>query len=478
MEAFRRFAATTAKFILVIGIRLSFVSYFVVAEKSRITMGFLIADNVIVAAMSMSLSLTSFHSANYTFYGLQAVTLVGWPLYLQWLLFVANWFIGQLVPSSYTIRLHLVLASTRIILSILFVSFILYYDSYSYIHDAALSYALLFLFPSAFNFAGAYRRFDHFNKYLSQLMARRGDLDVTPGRDTSMGILSATKRMNRRKQAINNVAKSVIGPDHISYTTTIELEKERRKALDLLGTRRLLSALWGYIMSLTHQDRPELIEMGEALLATSVDPSYSKPDDPHFVPCYCCLEIDATDQISISGSTTLQYSESQKVQDREVLLSRDSTEHPLLGWFVKEAFASNLQPEKVELHALCEFCSEMCNNSRLLDLQRGPTLEGFKSFAISSIKTSALLEESFRHWPSAQSLQRSVEDGCHLCNLIWDTLNHEQQQALLEQNYQGLYLKIISPVLYRKMMSRWTSDPVDESLRLVPHFGPGRVPRR
>ncbi|KAF4634284.1 hypothetical protein G7Y89_g3819 [Cudoniella acicularis] len=44
------------------------------------------------------------------------------------------------------------------------------------------------------------------------------------------------------------------------------------------------------------------------------------------------------------------------------------------------------------------------------------------------------VEEKFEYWSNTGELQKEAERGCHLCTLMWNTMNEEQQNELLDDD--------------------------------------------
>jgi hypothetical protein len=145
----------------------------------------------------------------------------------------------------------------------------------------------------------------------------------------------------------------------------------------------------------------------------------------------------------------------------------------------------------------------------LIQLQSGWSWNLIVKFLVHIFDLHPAVEEDFEHWPSAQLLGESAaENKCHLCALIWNTMNIEQQRKLiaddqrlqreLEQGIssagndnvlikeiqhryhrmRSIKIKLLSPWAQRKWSRIWEVKSIDYSMRLIPHFGYRQVAQR
>ena len=203
---------------------------------------------------------------------------------------------------------------------------------------------------------------------------------------------------------------------------------------------------------------------------------------PGFIRCQCC--------VSVSPAKNERQSDPDRVEkwckEREDWLRRP----PL----------SNLKqiPQMVDFtpHNLCHKCQTVCSSSLILNQALHPRRIfvpftwwlGFKFGLKPEIK------EEFEHWPTPMDLLQSVHSGCHLCALIWDQMNAEQQQVLLAGDVKVVAeMEDTLPLMdaetqdftrnqyYRRrciqIHVQKTAFSAQSSINLTPHFGGTKVPR-
>ncbi|KAK4507180.1 hypothetical protein PRZ48_000914 [Zasmidium cellare] len=150
----------------------------------------------------------------------------------------------------------------------------------------------------------------------------------------------------------------------------------------------------------------------------------------HFVRCGCC--VDANDMVPLSPSGRARPGASEAEDDtrhgrqiaawaahRELIL-RTRSECPL------ERLVDDEQDLFRQHHKLCQTCTYFSFN-----LER--TIRSFGAWHSYWTDLSPRKYRLLEHAASPQDLvQSSVE--CHLCSIIWNALNAEQQQSLLRHD--------------------------------------------
>ena len=166
---------------------------------------------------------------------------------------------------------------------------------------------------------------------------------------------------------------------------------------------------------------PHMIARGTSLLCP---PSEVKEKQmfPGFVRCTCCvssseipkLEVTKTDSAIILGSTSLSWKAKRRRRKREAFLLSPITSPA-------QEFAAEVAQLDSRPHAICARCEKVCNSSTFLKRKHWATQGAFK------IDNS----ERFALWNTPSELADSAANGCHLCTLVWASLNQEQQETLI-----------------------------------------------
>jgi hypothetical protein len=238
--------------------------------------------------------------------------------------------------------------------------------------------------------------------------------------------------------------------------------------------------------------------------------------DGHFSPCHCCLPTDPVKKLADideidNRSRSSFYSHKngkQWQEERSLFLGQTASRHKSVVVPRTDESPEFPAREDYQPHALCDKCLGLCNSSFLIELARGWTFQTYFKYLLRAFTWEPLVEECFEHWPTPTVLREKAQNGCHLCTLIWQTLNSEQQDELLaydsdlasllerelsilggrEEDRESLQaqfhsrrcirVKIQSPWAQKRWKTSWDKSHCSKALRLVPHFGQRRVARR
>lgn len=136
------------------------------------------------------------------------------------------------------------------------------------------------------------------------------------------------------------------------------------------------------------------------------------------------------------------------------------------------------------------------------------------AFLRNAFTAVPVVDESFELWTTASELKSSAEGNarnspCHLCTLIWTSINDEQQTKLLSESEElrlqlerdelaagdcqerleelrrrfhterAVVIKIQSPSSQSRWAKAWSSKQFGkQSLQLIPHFGDRMLAQR
>lgn len=230
--------------------------------------------------------------------------------------------------------------------------------------------------------------------------------------------------------------------------------------------------------------------------------------DRLFSKCYCCPE-QLPKARRLTKPTVLNFQHRNWEALRQSVLDLP----PLYNGSKKpithgEPFDRSHGHSEVRLNKLCVKCDALCGRSTLLDFMAGPSLRRHVKYLGYMLSVFPLTDELFEHWDTFAQLLQEAEDGCHLCNLVLDSLSTEQRASLSERDARlgeelqasdtvetrknairsgrAIYIKMLAPVApvlgwdVNIFTRRRTNDQKYErsSLLLLPHFGYSRLPRR
>lgn len=177
-----------------------------------------------------------------------------------------------------------------------------------------------------------------------------------------------------------------------------------------------------------------------------------------FCRCECCPDGDDPAVVSQNGyvlaeQPTLdqQWSELEAYADfRRGYLQRMDPQRTA----TRTEHGSTWDNEPV-LHELCAACLAICMRSELINLFWGPTWHQLIRYFQNLSSPQPLTDESFPIYDAASRVRYSAFSGCHLCSMIWNSLNKPQQEELLARDQSRLaqdtapdtavYVKILSP---------------------------------
>jgi len=449
------------------------VPYVFISEPSFVSPLVFGIDVFLSLGLFIGFSARGFNSENdaFRFQGQVLYDQMGWLFWGQGILFIATWSVGYATPSRSTFGLHVTLAGLRVASCALTAAWIYYFDLLGYFHQASLFLLGVLLIPAAIHLAGAYRRYRLARHKPS---ARHGAHGWNAAINHSTGFqirnYSPTERVQRQEAALKTIKDSQIRPDEFFYYPPARLVGAQRRS-KMSRFQSLLDFLWEYLNVLRRNDGdPDQVWLMDVV----EQDSRSSPENNLFLPCYCCLDTDSHHRASYPAPESSQVLIERQIRDRFLNLPPAKFPGQAGG-----QNASRTRSNDTVYHKLCKHCTTMCHQSLLLRLQKEPNLQGLWDFMRYSLSSATIAEENFPHWSSAKELSRAARDGCHLCNLIWDTLSPEQMSALLERDEEeSIYVKILSPLFYRRRVNGLHDYRADKSLRMVPHFGPGLVPRR
>ena len=203
---------------------------------------------------------------------------------------------------------------------------------------------------------------------------------------------------------------------------------------------------------------------------------------PGFIHCQCC--------VSNSQTMNKRQSDPDRVEkwckEREDWLGR-----PPLSNLKQIRQLVDFAP-----HNLCHKCQMVCSSSLILNqaLQPRRTFVPYTWWLGVKLGLKPEIKEEFEHWPTPMDLLQSVHSGCHLCALIWDQMNAEQQQVLLAGDVKVVTemedaLALIdadsqdctrNQYYQRRCIQihvQKTAFSAQSSINLTPHFGGTKVPR-
>jgi len=217
-----------------------------------------------------------------------------------------------------------------------------------------------------------------------------------------------------------------------------------------------------------------LVRANEALLS------------PEFLRCSCCID-DSSLSYPASSPQNEETNDDFPVHlryrsdIRSEFLARPVWQH--LSPLYSEDIPSTFKP-----HSLCNLCLWISCTSNII--QSRESHNPLRHFGLYIRE-----RESFEHYASSQELFESVQNGCHLCTLIWTSMSPAQSTALLvadttlqAQQEQALStarddkaIKAIRKDYHARRRLRLVVEsfnshvpPVDSQVKLAHSLGPGR----
>ena len=203
---------------------------------------------------------------------------------------------------------------------------------------------------------------------------------------------------------------------------------------------------------------------------------------PGFIRCQCC----------VTNSQAMDKRQSDPDRVKKWCKEREN--------WLRRSPLSNLkkigQLVDVTPHNLCHKCQTVCSGSLILNqaLQPRRTIVPYTWWLAWKFGLKPEIKEEFEHWPTPMDLVHSVHSGCHLCALIWDQMNPEQQQVLLAGDVQVVAemedtLALSNAETQDFIRNQYhqrrciqvhvqkTAFSAQSSINLTPHFGGTKVPR-
>jgi hypothetical protein len=248
-------------------------------------------------------------------------------------------------------------------------------------------------------------------------------------------------------EAVNTIAKLSEGENtyapyinHIQDETMVYLTFEQRRKLQNLAMDQIQGA-WGTIKRDAfwyhpmHRKKLDT-DTGAGLL---VAPEQGEEDDENestrqrnpglefepsttvlFSPCYCCLDSEFPRSLPKNSPEEVEKLAASLQGSKRDQRRAEFARLPRKNQFGLPEIKSipEHEDERSNPHELCDICRDICNKSSAINDTR-----------ILFVKYSEQ-GQRYEHYPTAPELEKSAK-GCHLCTLIWHTLNREQQIELL-----------------------------------------------
>lgn len=294
--------------------------------------------------------------------------------------------------------------------------------------------------------------------------------------ESGTGITSVTIAILEAQRLMQNGPEEILEED-----TQIDLASSSREQLRETEDQ---TAIFLY-------EPPHLLAQGTSLPCPQ-DQMKEKQMFPGFVRCTCCVsaselpkpEVIRTGPSVSLGYTFLSWKAKRRRSKREAFI-RSPVNSPAQE-FAAEVAQLNFPP-----HGICSRCQNVCNHSKLLERKFWATQGAFK------VDNSEL----FALWNTPSELAQSAGNSCHLCTLIWTSLNQEQQETLVRSDkivqqemeemirYIGSDERRLSRLReqFRRRRLIWlrlrlveeVTDAFPRPLRreIIPHFGCFKVPR-
>ncbi|RDW66361.1 hypothetical protein BP6252_09996 [Coleophoma cylindrospora] len=330
---------------------------------------------------------------------------------------VVTWIFRILLGGNKQVTLwYSGLSTVRLLLSLLFVLFPVYNVAFRHTviwgaAGALLGGAICNMLAAIVSIIG-FRLFDLLAKY------------------TGLEIFDVLSQYNEGEDKYSYSFNWAIG-EKLVYLTNDQRLVLQNLAIDQIkgdwGTIRR-DTFWYSPMHHLEAEKPEGVEEGQRLLRDTGEAIEETQDAGNkagikgakrtlFSPCYCCLDSDFPRTLKEKTPKDKEEKIPLPAKRRKQFLAKRPQSH--IGP-VEEVL--DYQP-----HILCTKCEDLCNESAAIN---------FGSQFIIWKKGRKGRIWRFEHWPTAEDLKTSAEQGCHLCTLIWCTLNSEQQAELLQIDSQ------------------------------------------
>jgi hypothetical protein len=494
--------------ILPVGIKRIFYTYLIADSDNGI---WFVPDYLLQFALQPTILSSDSYVANRRIGGVEWISNNAFLYYTAWLLTLASWSFGYIGPRPSVYRYHLATALARALFDISAIAWSLRYGGY-YSSSLLLWFSGL-LIAALLHLTGAYRRYRKMGWTRGLSLTNPLDSHFNDMTRLRMQYHSPEKRDENRQMAMKLVARNILdtgqemrtpaSKEKFWYHPWTSVEKQPESPMTL----RSRNETWmGRLIPTYAHTRPESdneFQLPEESVNGVIGVQGRNRRETLFSYCYCCLDTDFRPPNTNRRVSTRRFTFLTK--QRSLFLRRPPSEHKSIPTYLLDDFKENLPQDKIEYHQLCEKCTYVCNKSQILDLQSGLTIRNFCQYVWNAFRIDPVVEEAFEHWSSAAKLKAAVENNCHLCNLIWDTLSDEQQIELLKldeelghkleqalrvsetrdhqmierlQRRRTVRIKIQSPWSQRNWIDGWKTRHAKWSLRLIPHFGQKQLPRR
>lgn len=225
---------------------------------------------------------------------------------------------------------------------------------------------------------------------------------------------------------------------------------------------------------------------------------------PGFLRCSCCVDDSCSSYpVSTEHDDERNYDHAPRHLEhrsnlRTEFLARPGWQH--LSMNSDEDISAAFKP-----HSLCNICRRICCVSKFIQSQ--DSFNPLRHFGLHIRE-----RECFEHYSTPRELFESVENGCHLCTLIWTSMSPVQRESLLaadatlqkqreqvlataleDDERNGIEIRYHRRRRVRVVIESFDGDiqPTDSQLRsshslepgkgaaqIVPHFGRFKRPRR
>jgi len=255
---------------------------------------------------------------------------------------------------------------------------------------------------------------------------------------------------------------------------------------------------------------PNIFKIQDSALQIEVE-TPSDRSDPLFCRCYCCLTV--SDAKPTPNFRSHKMGNSKRSRNRLDFLNLSPMSHfgdvrSFTGLSSTNSFRDvrTSYPTHEEEsagaqfapHNLCYKCEYICQESTGIRSLVHQDFITWLRMVWDFITTNPSPSEIFQHYSTPSELRASAQGkegrgGCHLCNLIWNTLSEPQKNYLIMRsreteedgdalnddsdfNKTCIYIRVESWSIFS--LTAYTSSGSDITARLIPHFGSMRVARR
>lgn len=425
-----------------------------------------------------------------TYSQLRLLVEIGLPVYLVCVFTVATWVFGYVGPRFVTLTAHLLVSGVRFALCIFCLHWVSSGKRLGFIYEDALR-GLQFLSTAAgLHLAGASWRCYRFIKDTSKELENPTNRLVHLDTGFTMTYLSLEEQKAQQQEA----RAQIIRPDLYMkvtgsywYCPTARLDPHHvllRQQTGISWIHRIacrLNARCSPQQYLRRRiDELPSIELNDLQLGTD---EYNLRAKKLFCRCECCSDSDELE----SGSA-----QALAIQEHWDLLYRICNFRRSYLEFMDSRRNSALteepstRPREPILHELCASCMLNCSSSHLISSFCGSTKIRLAGYFRDLLSLRPVTEESFLVYDRATSVRDSASNGCHLCNMIWNSLNQPQKEDLLARDRSStarntapeteVYIKILSP--HQNLWPEHNKSTIPkDALRVVPHFGPRTTAR-